>query len=338
MNAAKGVAAEAANVWYWANSYKVSITLFALLELGVFEKLTARRSSASALASELELSQEALEPLLNLLSTLGILDHNEDGLTLKPATDALLPLLSLENILSRKHIQRDALIKVLRDGNGKDPMEEAEAQEIWPTFLSAMAVSARALAPHLVRFGSLRSRLRVLDLGGADGTLALSIGRLLPDLEFTIVDRPQVAHAFEKRVAEAGEGSRFRFVVGDLRRPSNFKHEFSKTDTVVLSNVLHLLSTDERITLLQAMRDWMPTGACILAYDQFLAPDMAVDAPLFMVIDWLLCGYRFDITEQDFVDELSQLGFSAINWRRTPDLPGALVCAQVADSTFRRQL
>jgi hypothetical protein len=329
MQAFHSAAAETANVWYWANAYKVSMALFALLEVGAIERLAGVRSTACILARDLGLSPHALDSLLNLLSTAGVLDYNEGGFALRPAAAALLPLLSLERLLSDKHIRRDSLVSVLRGGSGTDPMAEADAQELWTIYLAAMAVGARTLAPHLVRFGHLDSQLHLLDLGGADGALGLAIGRLRPGIVVTVVDRPQVERAFQDRITAAGEKDRFRFVANDLRHPDDFPPELWNADTVLLSNVLHLLSAEERQKLLQAVRDHMASGTRVLVYDQFLAPDRIIDATWFMVVDWLLCGYRFDSTEQAFAEELFELGFVTISCRRTPALPGAMVFAKV---------
>jgi len=323
-------AAKVEKVWFWANVYKASLALFALLEVGVLEKLAEKKCSASTLARELELSQEVIEPTLKLMSTLGVLEQDESGFSIVPATVTLLPLLSLESFLSHKHIKLDSLIQLMQSGKGRDPMAEDNIQEVLPKYLSAMAVATRYLAPYLVHFGNLRNRIRLLDLGGADGSLVLAMSRLIQDFEAIVIDRPQVKNAFQERTSSTGHAERFRFVADDLKSPQKLTYELSKVNTILLSNILHLLSVEERLKLLSLIEKQGQSGARILVYDQFLSPEAKIDSTLFMMVDWLLCGYRFDITEQSFAEELSELGFVSISYKRTSALPGAIVFAKIS--------
>jgi SAM-dependent methyltransferase len=325
MNSSPAVVADAGTAWYWANAYKVSVALFALLELGVLEALSGASHSAATLSHALKLSQTALEPTLQLVASVGVLEYAEGRFTLPPSTAAVLPLLLLEGHMSNTHIRRDVLVDVLKGTNAIDPMTRADAAELWPTYLAAMAVSTRTLAPHLIRLLRRGSEARLLDLGGADGALALRLSQFFGRFEATVIDRAQLEPAFHERVGKADDRAVYRFVAGDLRCPQAFAHEIARADVVVLSNVLHLLTSHEQHTLLQTLYDHMRPGAQLLVYDQFSPADVAFDTARFMVLDWLLCGYQFDCSEVTFGADLSRLGFADVLYRRPPGLPGAII-------------
>jgi hypothetical protein len=315
-------------MWYWANSYKVSLVLFAMLETGVLEHLSKFRQSAYILSKETGLSLEVLEPMLNLLETIGLLDHNSEGFFLPRSNSALMPLLSLEKIFSERYIRCDALIKVMKGEVGKDPMEGPDAVELLPTYLAAMSVGARTLAAHIVHIAKLGPNPRMIDLGGADGALVLAISRLIPGLQAIVIDRPQIQNAFWDRVVADGAQTKIRFIAGDLRRPAKFEHILAQADTVLVSNILHLLSWEDREALLRCVLDYVLPGARLLVYDQFLPQDNMLDSTNLMVIDWLLCGYRFDLDVQSFISQLSNLGFVSITSHLNATFPGAIVRAE----------
>lgn len=323
-------AGEALGLWYWANAYKVSLSLFALHEVGVLKLLADGAHTGATLARELGLSEQALEPLLHLLTIMKILGKQGDSYFMSSADAKLLPLLAHERGMHIRRIREDVLVDILRGEKGIDPMVGEQAGEIWPSYLAAMAINARALAPHLVRFGNLRGRRNLVDMGGADGALSLVLERLIPNTSITVVDRPQLALAFRQLTQQSGKGNSLRFVGGDLRCPGDLASVLSGADGVILSNVLHLLSTDERANLLINIRRAVAARASVLIYDQFLHPEPTGDPALFMVVDWLLCGYRFDTTEVEFAGVLSSLGFGSISHLRLQGLPGALICAQTA--------
>jgi hypothetical protein len=50
-----------------------------------------------------------------------------------------------------------------------------------------------------------------------------------------------------------------------------------------------------------------------------------------MVIDWVVFGHHFDMTEKECAAELAGLGFVAVESRRTPLLPGAIVIGSVPE-------
>jgi hypothetical protein len=319
------------SLWQAANIYKVSMTLFALEEVGVLACLAAGPRTPATLAADQGLEREALEPLLELMVEAGVLARVGQQIQIDPQQAALLPLVALEGRMAGTRITSAKLVAALRGAPLGDPMIREGADALWPVYVAAMSVGARSLSPHLMRFARPAPGTRLLDLGGSDGSLGHALANMLPGLEVTVVDRPTVAEAFERRRGaseDAARAARFRFVGADLKRPDSWAGLLGQSDLVVASNVMHLLTGAEREDVLRAVKGQARPGTTIVVYDQFVQPGVS-DSARCLVVDWLLCGYRFDLTDADFAETLEKVGFSAVRSRRVPGLPGAMLAACV---------
>jgi hypothetical protein len=186
-----------AGVWSWANVYKVSLSIFALNDLGVLKFISTEFHTAPQIATELNLKLDLLSALLDLLVSVGVLQRNMDGFRAHQGMETLLPLLSMESHLSATHLSAAQIAKVVRSGEPADIFQVGNVETYLPIFATAMRSSSRTLAPHLIRFCQIRQCRRVLDLGGADGSLAVALKRVAPHLTLTVVDLPRLKHAFE---------------------------------------------------------------------------------------------------------------------------------------------
>jgi hypothetical protein len=207
-------------------------------------------------------------------------------------------------------------------------MTRPDAAALWPVYRRAMAVGARALAPHLVRFGRIAPRGELVDLGGADGTLAFQLARMVPGLAVTVVDRAVNADAFHARRAELDAPVAARFCAADLQEPGGLGPLLAEAGVIVASNVMHLLAPAQRDRLLAAIHAHAPPGCKLLVYDQFVSRDR-VDSASCLIVDWLLCGHRFDCSEAEFAAELTGR-YAEVRHKRVPGLPGAMVAGVVA--------
>lgn len=324
-------------LWDWANAYKVSVSLFALSDTGVLRALAAGPQPASELARRCELVAASLEPLLELMVTSGVLTRSGHEYVLGEAKARILPLVELEARLCGQRINSRSLGETLRGQPPGDPMETAspESAALWPLFLRAMAVGAETLAPHLVRAVQLTAGVRVVDLGGADGTLARALARMLPGVRVTVVDRPAVAQPFAELQRQSPDGAALTFIPGDLREPATFAGALEGADAVIAANVMHLLTPGQRHGLLSVIGQRAAPGAVLAVYDQFLSAERA-NAASCLVVDWLLCGCPFRDTDVEFSQTLTALGFAAVRSKRSASLPGAIVLAKVGERPTAR--
>lgn len=313
------------SIWTWANAYKVSFSIFALNELGVFPLLAAEPLTAGELAARAGLHEELLSPLLELLAAAGVLTQSPRGFRAQQGIETILPLLAMEARLSASHVTSSQIAGVVRSGRAADIFQKGNVQEYLPVFTAAMRSSARTLAPHLLRFGNLRQCGRVLDLGGADGSLALALRRVAPHLQIQVVDLPRMREAFESRIRENGASEAIEFHEADLRRPEELTALLGRPEVIVISNVLHLLTTEQRLALYRKVRETASSGARFIIYDQYIDTEGPLSAGDFMAVDWVINGVRFRETPQQICGILESCGFVGAEFRHFHGLPGAVI-------------
>lgn len=316
-------------LWTWANAYKVSLAIFTLSQLGILEKLTSETLGIEEIASRYSCSKELLGPVLMLLFRVGLLEQTGNSFRAHADAQAVLPLLAAESQLYASHITAAKLTQVIQSGQAASVFDTAGAQEYLPHFTAAMRASARTLAPHLLRFGKLRESTHLLDLGGADGALALALRRFVPELSVTVLDLPRMEEPFRTHMAAEGVNDKVRFQSGDLRMPDQIVDCLKQADTVIASNVVHLLSSSHRQALYEAIKERVAAGGRLIVYEQFVEDSGSLRAADFLTIDWVVNGVDFRESAQALCDCLCAVGFSDVYSRCFPGLPGALVYARV---------
>jgi O-methyltransferase domain len=317
------------SIWSWANAYKISFSIFSLNELGVFGLIAQDFKTAGRIAAELGLDEELLLPLLELVASVGVLQQNGPAFRAPEGIETLLPLLVMESRLSASHVTSANIAQVVRTGKAADIFQSPNVAEYIPVFTAAMRSSARTLAPYLLRFGNIRQCRRVLDLGGADGSLALALRHLAPHLSIDVVDLPRMQGAFEKNINDHGAGAAVRFHAADLRRPETLRGLLDGADAIIISNVIHLLTTKQRMELYRAVRQHGPAGASFLVYDQFIDQAAPLNATDCMAVDWVINGVQFRETPQQLCQILEGCGLHNAQHRSFRGLPGAVVAARL---------
>lgn len=165
------------------------------------------------------------------------------------------------------------------------------------TFFGAMDASIAKVFDVLsgVDFGRYRS---LLDVGGADGTLAAHLKSMHPHLECTVYDTPAVL----ERAAAAGKASRqLRYVPGDF-----FEAVPHGADCYMLSRIIDDWPDEKAQTLLVNIRNAMNPHAVLIIVGPVKDPD----------------DYSFDATLSD----LSMLVYMG-GAKRTADELGRLLRA-----------
>lgn len=313
------------SIWSWANAYKISFSIFALNELGVFQYIAEDFHTAGQIAAGLGLNEELLQPLLELVASVGVLQQNGEKFCAPQGIETSLPLLVMEARLSATHVTSSQIAQVVRSGKAADIFHGPNVAEYIPIFTAAMRSSARTLAPYLLRFGNLRQRRRILDLGGADGSLALALRHLAPHLAIDVVDLPRMQEAFARNIQAHGAENAIQFHAADLRQPETLGGLLDGADAIIISNVIHLLTTRERMALYRTVRRHGAADASFLVYDQFISHDSPLNATHCMAVDWVINGVQFRETPQQLCAILESCGFRDAQHRSFRGLPGAVV-------------
>jgi ubiquinone/menaquinone biosynthesis C-methylase UbiE len=109
----------------------------------------------------------------------------------------------------------------------------------------------------------------LLDVGGGPGSYAIAFGQAHPEIEATILDKPEVLSIARRHVELAGLTGRFRFVAADLTR-DRLGEGF---DLLLLSNICHMLSPEQNLDLLRRSAEALNSGGRILIQDFLLDED-----------------------------------------------------------------
>lgn len=107
--------------------------------------------------------------------------------------------------------------------------------ELESLFHRGMAAYSR-IAKHLVPIPHFAQCQHVLDVGGGDGTNAITLCREYPQIKVTLFDLPEISKRAQEHAQSAGFAERIRFVAGDMLRD-----EWPRgVDTVLLSHIVEI--------------------------------------------------------------------------------------------------
>jgi precorrin-6B methylase 2 len=254
--------------------YQAPCILAAAVDLGVFASLSGDGPrSAREVALATQSHERGTKILLDALAALGLVSKSEDGYRL---TDELAPLLtadSVESVLPMLRHQAVCLRRwaqlpwTVRDGS---PVEVAPsllgAEADQEAFIQAMHVVSRDMAPVLVPEIKPDRFSCVLDVGGASGSWTLAWLDVQPDARAIIFDLPHVIPLARARMAEAGVGSRVKFVEGDFYQDALPEG----ADLVWLSAIIHQNSREQNRALFARAHDALPPGKWIYIRDVVL--------------------------------------------------------------------
>jgi precorrin-6B methylase 2 len=147
-----------------------------------------------------------------------------------------------------------------------------------------------------------------VDIGTAQGDLAVQIALANPHLRGTGFDLSEVAPIFEDYVKETGVSDRVSFVPGDF-----FKQELPKADVVLMGHILHDWDLPTKKALIKKAFDALPSGGSFIAYEAIIDDSRSKNTfGLLMSLNMLVeTPGGFDYTGSDCSGWMREAGFSA---------------------------
>lgn len=292
-------------------SFWRSETVFAAVELGVFERLP------------LTTPGERLEVLLGALGELGLV--RLDGDTWRPT--------ELGALLRADHPRSLSAAARYWSGDGRKgwaSLRQAIADPSWQAENPFAAV-----APDPQRVAALHAALRpyaehdyagiagvidpvdgtVVDAGGGTGALAVALLRGRPGLQAVVLERPEVAALGEVPHDLAG---RLHFQCGDLFAPWPVRGE-----AVVLARVLHDWPDPACESLLARAREALAPGGRLYVVEM-LRPDEGFAGRLLSLHMLVTTGGR-ERTAGEFARLLESAGLRLVDRRPLPGISSVLV-------------
>jgi predicted O-methyltransferase YrrM len=145
-----------------------------------------------------------------------------------------------------------------------------------------------------------------VDVGTAQGDLAVQIAKANPHLTGIGYDVPKAKECFEEYIAANGLSSRIKFMPGDF-----FKDGIPKADVVTMGHILHDWDLAEKRMLIKKAYDALPSGGLFVAYDAIIDDERKKNAfGLMMSLNMLVeTTGGFDYTGADCVGWMKEAGF-----------------------------
>ena len=159
-----------------------------------------------------------------------------------------------------KSTAREALGSELWDWYGSHPKESA-------AFSGAMDNLAAQVAAEVTNVIDFSGVARVVDVGGASGTLVSAVLRAFPQTKGVLLDLPHVVEPARKALAAIGLGERCEAVAGD------FFEAVPRGDVMLLKQILHDWNDEQCITLLRNCAESLPKGGRALVVEMVISED-----------------------------------------------------------------
>ena len=312
---------------FWASK-----VLLSAIEMGLFTELARHPEGGDVLQDRLGLHPRSSRDFLDALVALGFLER-EDGIYRNtPSTDLFLDKQKpsyiggvLEMANHRLYPFWGNLTEGLRTGQlqneakvGEMPFFEALYADParLQQFLGAMTGLSHGANLAIAGQFPWQDHETFVDLGTAQGDLAVQIVLANDHLTGIGFDLPEVAPVFEDFIDQHGVSDRLRFVGGDF-----FADELPKADVVLMGHILHDWGLDEKRLLIGKAYDALPEGGALIVYESIIDDDRSENAfGLLMSLNMLIeTEHGFDYTAADCVGWMTDAGFSTT---RTEHLVG----------------
>ena len=303
---------------FWASK-----TLLSAIEMEVFTELARHPEDGEALRERLGLHERAARDFFDALVALGFLQRHDGVYSNTPATELFLDKRKpsyvggiLEMANHRLYPFWGGLTEGLRTGrlqneakSGDVPFFEALYAD--PArlreFLAAMSGLSRGANMAIAQRFPWGDHASFVDVGTAQGDLAVQIALANPHISGTGFDLPEVAPVFERYVEDNGLAGRLGFHAGNF-----FADPLPEADVITMGHILHDWDLDQKRTLISKAHDALPEGGALIVYEAIIDDDRSQNAfGLLMSLNMLIeTDGGFDYTAADCMGWMLEAGFS----------------------------
>ena len=302
---------------FWASK-----TLLSAVELGLFTELAKQPLDAEALRSRLGVHARSARDFFDSLVALGMLER-ENGVYANTEETAFFldrakPTYAgglLEMMNDRLYGFWGDLTEGLRTGEPQNETKHGTTnafdllysdQERMRGFLSAMTGLSMGGAMAIAEKFPWADYKTFIDVGGAQGGLAVQVAQRHAHITGGGFDLPVVQPIFEEYVQSFGLQDRLRFLPGDF-----FNDPLPQADVLTMGHILHDWNLDEKKMLLRKAHDALPEGGALIVYETMIDDDRRYNvvgllASLNMLIE---TPGGFDYTGADCQGWMQEVGF-----------------------------
>jgi hypothetical protein len=300
-----------------------SKTLLSAIEIGLFTELARGPEEFESLRSRLGLHPRSARDFLDTLVALGFLSREGSRYANTAETDLFLDqhkpsyvggILEMAN--HRLYPFWGHLTEALRTGQPQNEVKTGgpglfETLYADPArlkgFLAAMTGISHGANMAIARQFSWRDYRTFVDVGTAQGDLAVQVALANPLLRGQGFDLPEVAPIFEEYVTQCGVADRLTFTAGSF-----FDRDLPAVDVVMMGHILHDWDLPTKKMLIGKAYNALPAGGAFIVYESIIDDDRSKNAfGLMMSLNMLIeTPGGFDYTGADCTGWMKEAGFS----------------------------
>ena len=306
-----------AGLGFWASK-----TLLSAVEMEVFTELAKHQEELKTLQGRLGLHPRSARDFLDTLVALGFLQRTEGKYQNTPETDLYLDKKKpsyvggvLEMANHRLFGFWNHLTEALRSGRPQNELK-ASGEPLFTAlyadparlkeFLSAMTGLSRAANLAIAKQFPWRDYTLFVDVGTAQGDLAVQVASANPQLIGIGFDLAEVEPIFEEHAFQNGLSGRLRFIAGDF-----FNEPLPRADVVMMGHILHDWGLQEKKLLIRRAHAAVPEGGALIVYESIIDNDRSKNVfGLLMSLNMLIETQEgFDYTGADCEGWMMEIGF-----------------------------
>ncbi|HVG99619.1 MAG TPA: methyltransferase [Miltoncostaeaceae bacterium] len=299
-----------------------SKTLLSAVEMGLFTELAEHPAELGRVRDRLGLHPRSAADFLDALVALGFLERDEGVYRNVPAVDLFLDRRKpsyvggiLEMANARLYAFWGDLTEALRTGS---PQNEAKGGGA--PFFEALYADPARLREFLHAMTGLSHPANLLiaerfpwdryatfvDVGTAQGDLAVQIAIANPHLTGQGLDLPEIAPIFEEYVGLQGLDGRLAFTPGDF-----FAGPLPAAEVIAMGHILHDWDFAQKRELIAKAYDALPEGGSLVVYEAIIDDERRENAfGLLMSLNMLIeTEGGFDYTVADCRGWMAEAGF-----------------------------
>ena len=304
---------------FWASK-----ALLSAVEMELFTELAKHPEDAETLQARAGLAPRSARDFLDSLVALGFLERSEGVYRNSPETEAFLDKRKssyvggiLEMANARLFGFWNNLTEALRTGElqneakgGGVPFFQAlyADSERLKQFLAAMTGISHGANMQIAAQFPWADYETFVDIGSAQGDLAVQVALANPHLTGCGFDLPEVGPIFEEYVQQNELGERLRFVAGDF-----FAGDMPRGDVLMMGHILHDWNLEEKQALIAKAYEALPDGGALIVYETIIDDDRSENAfGLLMSLNMLIeTPGGFDYTTADCSRWMLDAGFTS---------------------------
>ena len=300
----------------------------ALVKYQISEKLSSGPKSISELCESTPMNPERLFRYLRLVSSSGLFSYDsstdkwsntEDSSNLADPVARILFQLQGDQFLIEFFTHAEAQISSYKMPNEtiNRPVffeQISQLPEVFSKFQDLMTITSQIVVPAVVNQIDLTGCRRVLDVGGADGTLVLNLAKNKDDLKFAILDRQECSQLALKNISSNGLSDRIEFITGNF-----FEEVASGFDCIILKKIIHDWPEPQCELILNNCRKSLKEGNKLFVSEMVLDPlNPEYEFQLISDHAMLMLHGGKERTLEEFKSLLSRTGFEYVNSKTCP--------------------